>query len=120
MPMFAPCTVNDDDPVPARLILRIELTLSRSTYHPELALPALSPNVITTRRVPFAPCPIRHLKDVSDSQSVASHLDPPMCALAVYITRPILVPCTVTDADPVPALFALRVMLSPAMSTDHT
>ena len=44
-----------------------------------------------------------HLTDVSDSHSVPSQPVCPSLAIAVYATSPRLAPCTVTDADPVPA-----------------
>ena len=39
--------------------------------------------------------------------------------MPVYVTSPMLDPCTVTDAEPVPARLPRRVMLSPATSADH-
>ena len=102
------------------MIRHIVLTLDRSNEYPSDMLLPRSPAVSDTRRVPGAPCPTRHRTDVSDSHSVPSHPVCPDRTIAVIPTSPRLDPCTVTDADPVPALFALRVMLSPAMSTDHT
>ena len=72
-----------------------------------VTVPDRSPAVITTRRVPDTPCPLKHLIKVSDSHSVASHPVCPSRARPVYVTSPIPAPCTVNDADPVPARFNL-------------
>jgi hypothetical protein len=62
--MPAPCTVSDIDPVPGRLTaneinpLPISHSPALSTDHARLTLPILIASVITTRRVPRAPCPI--------------------------------------------------------------
>ena len=52
-----------------------------------------------------------HRTDVSDSHSVPSHPVCPSRAIAVYATSPSPAPCTVTDVDPVPARFPLRITL---------
>src|SRR6056300_729219 len=119
MPMLAPCTVTDAEPVPARLLRRAMLSPAMSVDQPSDTLAPRSPAVITTRRVPRAPCPTMHLIDVSDSHSVASHPVCPSRALPVYATSPMLAPCSVTDAEPVPARLLRRAMLSPAMSVDQ-
>ena len=75
--MLDPCTVTDDDPVPARFCPRILLSPAMSADHACVTLPSQAPAVITTPRVPRAPCVTRHLTDVSDSQAVASQ---PVCA----------------------------------------
>ena len=118
-PMPAPCTVIDADPEPARFPRRITLNPAPSTDHPCVTLPPLSPAVITTRRVDPAPCPTRHLTDVSDSQSVPSHPVFPTRALTVCLTTPRLDPCTVIELDPVPARFCRRITLTPPTSSDH-
>ena len=82
-------------------------------------LPSLSPAVITTRRVLRAPCPTRHRTDVSDSHPVPSHPVCPDRTIAVKAASPRLDPCTVTGADPVPALFPRRITLTEPTSTDH-
>ena len=89
-----------------------------SADHAWLALPDRSPAVITTRRVPRAPCPTMHRTDVSDSHSVPSHPVCPSRAIAVYATSPRLAPCTVTDADPVPARLYPRLTLTAPTSTE--
>ena len=75
-PTYDPCTVTDAEPVPARLPRRAMLSPAMSADHPEDTLPPRSPAVITTRRVPRAPCPTMHLIDVSDSHSVVSDAVP--------------------------------------------
>jgi hypothetical protein len=118
-PKLDPCTVTDADPVPARFCPRIMLSPAMSADHARVTLPPRAPAVITTSRVPRAPCVTTHLTDVSDSHAVASQ---PVCAtrvINVKLTRPMLVPCTVTDADPVPARFCPRILLSPTTSADH-
>ena len=57
-----------------------------------------------------------HLTDVSDSHSVPSHPVHPSLPMLVYATSPRLAPCTVTDADPVPARFDLLAELNDSMS----
>ena len=52
-----------------------------------------------------------HLTDVSDSHSVPSHPVAPVRVIPVYVTSPRLAPCTVTDADPVPARLYPRLKL---------
>ena len=67
----------------------------------------LSPAVITTRRVPPPPCPVRHRTDVSDSHSVDSQsvLDiRPVVVLSVIVS---VDPHSVMDDDPVLAEFDL-------------
>ena len=119
-PMPDPCTVIDADPVPARLLRRMPLADVTSTDHTSLTLPDRDPAVITTRRVPPAPCPTRHLTDVSDSQSVPSHPVAPCRPRGEKRASPMLDPCTVIDADPVPARLLRRVPLADVRSTDHT
>ena len=67
------------------------------------AFEAASEAVITTRRVCDEPRPTMHLTDVSDSHSVPSHPVCPSLPMLVYATSPRPAPCTVIDADPVPA-----------------
>jgi len=120
VPMLDPCTVIEADPVPARFPRRDMLIPPVSTDHAWLTLPALPPAVITTRRAPDAPCPTLHLTDVSDSHPVDSHPVCPIRPLLVCDTSPMLDPCTVIDAAPVPARFCRRVALTPPpMSDDH-
>lgn len=118
--MLAPCIVSDMDPVPSMLLRRITLSPGKSTDQPWLRLPPRSPAVTTTRRVPLAPCPIRHRTDVSDSHSVDSTPLRPTRALPVYITVPKPFPNTVIDDAPVPARLPLRISLIPEPSIDHT
>jgi hypothetical protein len=117
--MLLPCTVVDDDPVPALLTRRVMLIRAVSIDQPWVTLPARSPTVMTTRLDPLAPWPIRHLTDVSDSHCVASHPVSPCLDRPVYDTSPMLAPCTVTDVDPVPARLPMRAMLIDPRSDDH-
>jgi len=117
--MLAPCIVTDADPFPARFCRRITLNDPESTDHACVTLPPRSPAVITIRRVPRPPCVTRHLTDVSDSHSVASHPVCPSRARTVYVTSPMLAPWIVTDAEPVPARFCRRITLNDLKSTDH-
>ena len=119
IPMLDPCTVIDAEPVPARFPSRVLLILIASTDQALVTLPGRYPTVITDRRVPPAPCPSRHLNDVSDAQSVDSHPVLPYRALCVYVTMPMLAPCTVIDADPVPARFETTNPLTLPASTLH-
>ena len=80
--------------------------LGLSTEKMAVELPDRSPAVITTRRVPRAPCPTMHRTDVSDSHSVPSHPVCPSLIIAVYASSPRLAPFTVIDRAPVPAPFS--------------
>ena len=114
-PRLDPCTVTDADPVPALLSRRIVLMDPTSTEYASDMLPDRSPAVIVTRRVPRPPCPARHRTDVSDSHSVPSHPVCPDRTIAVTAVSPTPAPCTVTDADPVPArLYPSITLITPA------
>ena len=119
LPIPVPPSVTTNEPVPARLPLRTALTPGTSHDKPLLTVPPRPPAVITARRVPPAPWPVRHLTAVSDSQSVPSHPVCPARPLVEYFTTPRPDPCTVIDAEPVPPLLARRIRLSPGTSTDH-
>ena len=84
-----------------------------------LPVPDRSPAVIVTRRLPAADRPTRHRTDVSDSHSVPSHPVCPDRTIAVCATSPRPAPCTVTDPDPVPALFSRRITLIDPTSTEY-
>jgi hypothetical protein len=117
--MPAPCTVITAEPVAAWFARPITLSPHVSTDHPCVALPLRSPAVTPKRRVERKMCENRHLTDVSDSQSVDSHPVCPSRPLAVYATRPMFEPCTVTEADPVPPWLPRRPALSLGVSVDH-
>jgi hypothetical protein len=107
--MLDPCMVIIVEPVPARLPRILALSQAASVDHADDTLPCPWPTVINTSRVPSVPCPIMHRTDVSDCHSVPSH---PVCLwrmFAVYETSPMLDPCTVIDADPVPARLVRRI-----------
>jgi hypothetical protein len=118
-PRLDPCTDTETDPVPAPFPRCTTLTKPRSTDHPSLMLTSRSPADNTIRRVPRDQCPTRHRTDVSDSHSVPLHLVCPDRSIAVKATSPRLDPCTLTEADPVPALFPRRITLTDPASTDH-
>jgi hypothetical protein len=80
----------------------------RSSENASDMLPPSMPDVNVKRRVCWDPCPARHRTDVSDSHSVPSHPVCPIRPSAVNATSPSPAPCTVTDADPVPAEFDRR------------
>ena len=105
-PRPAPCTVTDADPVPALFIRPIQLELWASADQPSDTDALRSPVVITTRRVLCTLRPTMHLTDVSDSHSVPSHPVCPDRTCIVIMSSPRPDPCTVTDADPVFALFS--------------
>jgi hypothetical protein len=118
--MPAPCIVTDADPVAARFCRRVTLTTMKSTDHACVTLPFCSPAVITPRwEPPNANRETLHLIDVSDAHSVASHPVCPSRSLPVYVTSPMLAPCTVSINDPVPARLIQRTRLMLARSKDH-
>jgi len=118
-PRLDPCTVTDAEPVPALFSRRITLIDPESTEEACDMLPDRSPAVTVTRRVPPAPCPVRHRIDVSDSHSVASHPVCPDRTMAVNATSPRPDPCTVTETVPMPALFSRRITLIDPKSTEN-
>ena len=69
--------------------------------------------------VPLTPPPTRHLVDVSDSHSVASHPVCPSLTPPVYVASPMPPPCTVTLVDPVAPLFPLRITLMLPTSVEY-
>ena len=99
---------------------RNELRLGKSNDNASVAVPARSPAVSTSRRVPRDPCDVRHRTDVSDHHSVDSHAVSPSRPADVYRQSPRFDPCTVTLADPVPARFARVDTLTIAVSNDQT
>lgn len=54
-PMLDPCTVTDDDPVPAPFVRRTVLSLDKSTDHDLLELPLFPAVLSTSRVVPLIP-----------------------------------------------------------------
>eukprot|EP00961_Rhodomonas_salina_P165959 2236131-Rhodomonas_salina.1 len=117
-PMLRPCTVTLADPVLPTLTRRVALRPIESDDQLAVTLPARSPTVIATRRVPRTPSTTRHLTDVSDSQAVPSHPVCPTWAIPEYAFCPRHPPSTVTLVDPVPARFLPATTLT-AMSTDQ-
>ena len=119
-PKPAPFTVTAADPVPALLYPLVTLTLPVSIEYTAVPLLSRSTAVITTRRVPRAPCPALHRTDVSDSHSVPSHPVCPHRTIAVKATAPKTAPCTVTDVDPVPALLYPLIALTMPVSIEYS
>ena len=102
-----------------RLPRRNTLISCASVDQAWLLLPIRSPVVSATRRVPRDPAPTRHLTDVSESQSVPSHLVCPCLEPIEYDRKPMLDPCKVMDVDPVPARFIRRDTLTIPISYDQ-
>jgi hypothetical protein len=98
--------------------MRILERLGIPKEYTAVLLPFISAAVITKRKVPRAPCPNMHRTDVSDAHFVPSHPVCPDRTITVKATSPTPAPCTVTDVDPVPALFAPRNKMLPT-STDN-
>ena len=68
---------------------------------------------------PCVPWQAKQRTDDSDSHSVPSHPVAPDRTIDVYATSPRLPPCTVTDADPVPAWLTRRIWLTDPTSTEY-
>eukprot|EP00277_Geminigera_cryophila_P005018 CAMPEP_0179429170 /NCGR_PEP_ID=MMETSP0799-20121207/14629_1 /TAXON_ID=46947 /ORGANISM="Geminigera cryophila, Strain CCMP2564" /LENGTH=242 /DNA_ID=CAMNT_0021204971 /DNA_START=507 /DNA_END=1231 /DNA_ORIENTATION=- len=103
-PRPAPCTVTKDDPVAAAV--KVMDHAHRDSIYRHFDAP--SPSTLVSRQddAPSASSsiPIMHRTEVSDSHSVPSQ---PVCAprpMAVKADTLQPAPCTVTDADPVPAI----------------
>ena len=67
-----PCTIMLDDPVPATLPARIELIIGTSADTASVMLPTNPPAVTATTSDPRKVAADWHLKDVSETQVVAS------------------------------------------------
>ena len=70
------------------------------------------------RKVPWTIWLAWQRVDVSDSHVVRSQAVWPVRTTPVYVASPMFVPCTVTLADPVAALFDLLAKLNMASSTE--
>jgi hypothetical protein len=119
-PKVVPWTVTLAEPVPARFMRVVMLSIGVSIDHASVTVPTRSPTVNIIRRVPRTPCDVRQRRDDSDHHSVDSHAVSMIRMACVYVVSPKLLPCTVTLADPVPARFRRVVMLSIGVSIDHT
>ena len=123
IPIPAPCTVKDTDPVFARFCLCSTLSPTTSTDQASVRLPPVCPAVNTTRRVPCAAGPDRHCTEVSELHSVPRHAVKPSRTLAVCPETPKPDPSTLivafTAALRVPRFIA-RVRLNCATSNDQT
>ena len=93
--------------------------MAKSIVCAVVVLPLRSPAVITMRPVPPAPWPTKHLNEVCDCHRVFSHPVLSNRALLEKRTCPMLAPCTVIEADPVPARFFLGIVLIPVKSTEY-
>ena len=82
-------------------------------------LPPRSAAVSTTRRVPLAPWPTKHLNEVSECHFVFSHPVLSNRALLEKQAYPMLAPCTVTEDVPVLARFVLCIVLILVKSTEY-
>ena len=89
-----------DAPVEPLFEPQAALILTTSTEKPHVKLPACTPLVSSTRRLPMMPPAHRHRNDVSDSQLVRSHPVAPNSDDIENVTRPMLAPCNVTLIDP--------------------
>ena len=116
--MLSPCTVSDCVPTVIWFTTRNALKPANSNENASDTVPNRPWKVIDARRVPDTPCPTLHLIDVSDTHSVASHPVCPSRPRPVYPAFPMLVPCTVIDADPTANRFNDDSTLSPIMSVD--
>jgi hypothetical protein len=110
--MLAPCTVIDDDPVPALFVGLVMLTRLTSYEYISDCVPSPSPAVIVIRRDPCIPALIRARRLESDSHSVISHLVFPPLGIAVLSVIPIFDPVRVTTAEPVANLFGINIPLT--------
>ena len=110
-PKSPPCTVTLADPVEPMFVRLTTLLVSESNEKPWVLLPTFC-DVTDIWRLPITPSPVWHRADVSDSHVVRSHAVSPNRDPAVYVSRPMLAPCTVTLAEPVDAAFLLRIMLN--------
>ena len=71
-PKFAPCTVTLADPVEARFVRVIVLSIGVSKEMISVTDPTCSPTVTTILRVPRIPPIILNVTEVSESHLVAS------------------------------------------------
>ena len=74
--MFAPNTLNDEEPVPAALPSFIMLTAGFSTEYTLVELPTRPPTVAMPRILLLDAAADQHLIPVSDIQAVASQPEP--------------------------------------------
>ena len=112
-PSPAPYRVTLIDPVPGRFTRAILLTSSRSVDKAFVSEDDCDPAVTTTRRISEPSVPTKHLEDVSEPHSVASHEVWPTRDIDVRENVPSPLPYTVTLAEPVPK----RLVDSPELTT---
>ena len=97
MPKFRPPTVMLVDPVDAQLIRCAILSDGMSKEYTRDELPACTPAVIATRRLPPPPEPLKQRSDVSDIQLVASHAVWPIRISTLEAIIPKSEPCMDTE-----------------------
>ena len=119
-PNLDPCTLTMTEPVLGRLDLCVLLKGALSIEQAVDWLRGRIPAVAITRELPSAPCPTRHLTDVSEPHSVPSHPLCPSSTLSVSIFKPRPDPYTVTDVDPVPATLDTSRILTIPRSLEKT
>ena len=114
-PRLDPSRLTKFDPVAAVFLRLAPLSPPTCVEAALVMLPALSPTLITTRRVPDRLAAHKQTVPLSDTQRVTSHAVIPARPPAVNDLRPMLPPCTVTLADPVdPAFPALNALIRPS------
>ena len=112
-PKFDPCSVMLSDPVDGRFVPSVTLSADFiSTERAAVTLPTRTPTLADTTRLALTPCAVLHCSEVSATQLVASHADPPTRTDSVYVARPKFDPCSVMLSDPVDGRFAPSVTLS--------
>ena len=117
-PSPRPTTVRLDEPVDAAFIDSPALICLMSADHSMLTLFAWPPTLMASSRLTRTPAPVWHSAEVSDSHIVCSHLVPPVRPAPLKSASPTPPPYTLTRADPVEPVFALRATDAAAPSTE--
>ncbi len=117
-PALLPITVTLTDPVAAKLILLAELATGPSADIAAVTVPTRPPILADTRTLVCAMLLALQTTDVSASHVVKSHTVQPCRTPALMPNRPCPAPCIVIRAEPVPAVFAPLVALTPCVATD--
>ena len=120
--------VPNPDPLTVTLTLPVLKTFIRITLETRCASydaaslidPVLMPAVTDTWRVPPVPRAARHITELSDTQSDASHADAPTRPATLDPYNPKPDPATVTLTLPVPPAFPLTILLSNDASYERT
>ena len=120
MPKFRPPTVMLADPVDAQFVRSAILKDGMSKEYTRDALPNCSPDVITTRRLPPPPGPLKQRSDVSDIQLVASHAVWPIRIATLEDNIPKSDPCMDTEKWPAMIRFDPRNSSKEGMSIENS